>query len=120
MLETRLRAPCLRHFLTHPSMSSDAIALTIFCPIRPSLADPSQLEYVHTAIELAVPAKSTVDDVKAQLEREMHGSPAKHGQTLIYRGRMLMNEELIAVATADSRNQQETDVRVRAESRKNS
>jgi hypothetical protein len=98
------------------SDASDEIALTIFCPIRPSLADPSQLEYVeNTAIELAVPAKSTVDDVKAQLEREMQGSPAKHGQTLIYRGRLLMNDELIAVATADSRNQQEADVRSLAE-----
>lgn len=102
------------------SDASDELALTIFCPIRPSLADSSQLEYVHAAIELAVPAKSTVGDVKAQLEREMHGSPAKHGQTLIYRGRMLMNEELIAVATADSRNQQETDVRVKAQPRVNS
>lgn len=79
--------------------SSDTIKLAVFCPQRPlqqgvTAADVAEL---HTAPEkLEVPSSSTVLSVKQRLEQSFPGGPLARGQSLLWHGRRLTDDEVLS------------------------
>ena len=81
------------------------VRLSIFCPIRPGgqsqggSGSRNDDGAVQAAKVLEVPAALSVGELKARLETEVQGGPLKNAQTLIWRGRRLLDQEKLGVLT---------------------
>lgn len=81
-----------------PASSSESIKLAVFCPQRPlqnGVTEADVAELYSIPEKVAVPSSSTVLDVKKQLEQVFPGRPLVKGQTLLWHGRRLADDEVM-------------------------
>ena len=81
-----------------PPPPGESIKLAVFCPQRPlqqgeTTADVAELHTLPEKIEVA--PSSTVLDIKQKLEQSFPGGPLAKGQTLLWHGRRLSDDEVI-------------------------
>jgi len=74
------------------------VKLAVFCPQRPlqhgvQASDVAELYTIPEKLEVL--SASTVKDLKANLEATFPGSPLARGQTLIWHGRRLADDEVL-------------------------
>ena len=91
-------------------MPVDRVKLSIFCPVPPRSSRPSDSTNYGSSISsssvqmaryLDVSATTSVGKLKAKLEEVLEGGPLKSGQTLIWRGRRLKDDEIVGVFTKE-------------------
>lgn len=76
----------------------DVVKLAVFCPQRPLQpgVDAADVAELYTLPEkLEVPSSSTVRDLKVKLENDFPGGPLAAGQTLLWHGRRLADDEVL-------------------------
>ncbi|KAK9900253.1 hypothetical protein P389DRAFT_165469 [Cystobasidium minutum MCA 4210] len=78
--------------------ATESIKLAVFCPQRPlqqgeTAADVAELHTLPQKIEVA--SSSTILNIKQKLEQSFPGSPLAKGQTLLWHGRRLTDDEVI-------------------------
>jgi hypothetical protein len=93
--------------MQQPDSSSgavDTVKLAIYCPSRPAHLSAStghaadHLQDHHTTIEtIQVPLNFTVKELKSKLEVTYPGHPLASGQSLVWRGRRLSDDEVLKV-----------------------
>ena len=99
-----IHSKCIVASRRHLDMADDpldSVRLSIFCPLRPDSSGTIAATSNKAPHIVDISSTKTIRDLKQRLEAEIEGKPSANGQTLIWRGRRLKDDETIGSIVAE-------------------